>query len=149
MKKSSVITLHDFLELNIGSRYTTDEDKSYRKLRQAYCTTFVLRCAQRRNREKRAPTSAGHISKVLQREREEELVGEGNLKALRRLAKVLLKDRQLSIVVDIQRDIIFLNSCNAMDLDDGEVRDAMPRIVECCKKSGTFTPNKGDFITTV
>jgi hypothetical protein len=83
--------------------------------------------------EKRASTSAGHISKVLQRE--EELVGEGNVKALRRLAKALSKDRQLSIV-DIQRGVIFLNSCNAMDLDDGEVRDAMPRIVECCKKSG-------------
>jgi hypothetical protein len=72
--------------------------------------------------ERRASTSAGHISEVLQRE-EEELVGEGNVKALRRLAKALPKDRQLSIVVDIQRDIIFLNSCNAMDLDDGEVRD--------------------------
>jgi hypothetical protein len=83
--------------------------------------------------ERCASTSAGHISKVLQRE--EELVGEGNVKALRRLAKVLPKDRQLSIV-DIQRDVIFLNNCNAMDLDDGEVRDAMPRIVECCKKSG-------------
>lgn len=71
-------------------------------------------------------------------EREEELVGEGNVKALRRLAKALPKDRQLSIV-DIQRDVIFLNSCNAMDLDDGEVRDAMPRIVQCCKKSGHST----------
>jgi hypothetical protein len=83
--------------------------------------------------ERCASTSAGHISKVLQRE--EELVGEGNVKALRRLAKALPKDRQLSMV-DIQRDVIFLNSCNAMNLDDGEVRDAMPCIVECCKKSG-------------
>jgi hypothetical protein len=84
--------------------------------------------------EKRASTSAGHISKVLQRE--EELIGEGNVKALRRLVKALPKDRQQLSIVDIHRDVIFLNSCNAMDLSDGEVRDAMPRIVECCKKSG-------------
>jgi hypothetical protein len=84
--------------------------------------------------EKRASTNAGHISKVLQRE--EELIGEGNVKALRRLAKALPKNRQQLSIVDIHRDVIFLNSCNAMDLSDGEVRDAMPRIVECCKKSG-------------
>ena len=76
--------------------------------------------------------SAGHISDVIQREKE--LIGAGNLDALRRLAIEVGKGN--NTLVDGMRAIRFLNGCDQNNLDNEEVIECIPHLAESCKKSG-------------
>jgi hypothetical protein len=82
--------------------------------------------------EKRTSASAGAINNVVQREKQ--LVGEGKVDALRKLASGLRKDKAHNSV-DIMRATRFLNACNARDMDDEDVIECLPRLDQSCKKN--------------
>jgi hypothetical protein len=81
---------------------------------------------------KRTSASAGTINNVVQREKQ--LVGEGKVEALRKLASGLRKDKAHNSV-DIMRATRFLNACNARDVDDEDVIECLPRLDQSCKKN--------------
>lgn len=75
--------------------------------------------------------SAGHIAQVVKEE--EQLVGEGNVNALRRLSKAVGKSKATS--VDVMRHVHFANACTDLDLDLEDVVDNLPKVVEACRKA--------------
>lgn len=82
--------------------------------------------------EKRISASAGTINNVVQREKQ--LVGEGKVDALRKLASGLRKEKAHNSV-DIMRATRFLNTCNARDMNDEDVIECLPRLDQSCKKN--------------
>jgi hypothetical protein len=82
--------------------------------------------------EKRTSASAGTINNVVQREKQ--LVGEGKVDALRKLASRLRKEKA-SNSVDIMRATRFLNACNSRDMHDEDVIECLPRLDQSCKKN--------------
>lgn len=76
--------------------------------------------------------SGGYISDLIQKEKQ--LIGEGNVEALRRLAAAVGKEGYT--LVDVVRAIRFLNACRIRtDIDDEELIDRIPRIEESCNKN--------------
>jgi hypothetical protein len=82
--------------------------------------------------EKRTSASAGTINNVVQREKQ--LVGEGKVDALRKLASGLRKEKAHNSV-DIMRATRFLNTCNARDMNDEDVIECLPRLDQSCRKN--------------
>jgi hypothetical protein len=82
--------------------------------------------------EKRTSASAGTINNVVQREKQ--LVGEGKVDALRKLALGLRKEKAHNSV-DIMRATRFLNACNARDMNDEDVIECLPRLDQSCRKN--------------
>lgn len=80
--------------------------------------------------QRKTGVSAGHIADVVARE---ELVGKGDVEALRRLAKAHGKTQ--TPMINVMRYIRFKNACKEQDLDEEDVIDNLPRVAEVCKKA--------------
>lgn len=87
----------------------------------------------RKGIEVRHSASGGYVSNLIQKEKQ--IVGEGNVHALRRLAIQVGKEKYN--VVEIVRAARFLNVCNkTMEMDDEEVIEYILNLLEICNKDG-------------